>query len=222
MYKDTSEIIPLTDYPVHHAGRSKVAHPQLQREIHAQTAVRYVRFLRPVQVAHLDLPLVAEKALSGRWVPNVPTHPAHVVVSALNRSNNQWEKVVDVELPPNPKCAGEGLSQNMPIEEMEEYFRQALAEQAPHRIELRGFDTDCLRVECDREHPVWPNHGEINGGPFNVPFGILHSLSAVGEDLGAIEVPLYRRKLVSGDFTPIAPEGMALDTRNPLEVIFCG
>jgi hypothetical protein len=79
-----------------------------------------------------------------------------VKVSTLDRAANCWKVVADVELPPNPKCAGEGLSQEMRIEEMEAYFEKVIADQVPHRIELRGIETDLLRVECDREYPVWP------------------------------------------------------------------
>lgn len=216
------ELTVLQDFPVYHAGRRAIRHPELEREIHAQTAVRYLRFLRPVRVARLELPLTAEMGLCGRWVPGVPTHPAHVMVSVLDRAANRWKVIADVELPPNPKCAGESLTQEMRIEEMEEYFRKAITEQVSQRIELGGIETDLLRVECDREHPVWPNHGECNGGPYNVPFGILYHLSAVGEDLGAVAPPPYRRKMARGDFAPAAPAGMKLDTRNPLEVVFLG
>jgi hypothetical protein len=216
------ELAVLSDFSIHHAGRRTILHPELGREIHAQTAVRYLRFLRPVRVARLELPLVAQAALSGRWVPNVPTHPAHVTVSVLDRAANRWQVIADVELPPNPKFAGDGLTQDMPIEAMEEHFNKAMAEQVPHRIELGGIETDLLRVECDREHPVWPNHGECNGGPYNVPFGILHPLSAVGEELGAVVPPAYRRKLNRGAFAPAAPAKMTLDMRNPLEVVFRG
>lgn len=218
----TSTIKALDDYPVSHAGRRAVMHPALHRRIYAQTAVRYMRFLRPVRIDHLLLPLLAEQTASGRWVPNVPTHPAHVVVSSLDRQTKRWVIVREVGLPPNPKFAGEGLSQTMPIEAMEAFFRNAVAEQPPHRIELGGLETDCLRVECDREHPVWPNHGECNGGPYNVPFGLLSGVRAFGEDLGALAPPVYRRKLARGEVAPVAPEGMALDTRNPLEVVFRG
>ncbi|MEI6971814.1 MAG: hypothetical protein WCL44_09895 [bacterium] len=213
-----SGLTVLQDYSVHHAGRRLIMHPELEREIHAQTAVRYLRFLRPVRVARLELP----PPRYGRWVPNVPTHPAHVTVSVLDRAANRWKVIADVELPPNPKCAGEGLSQEMRIEELEDHFRKTMAEQVPHRIELGGIETDLLRVECDREHPVWPNHGECNGGPYNVPFGILNDLSAVGEDLGTVTAPPYRRKMNRGTFAPAAPAGMMLDTRNPLEVVFRG
>ncbi len=210
------DTVPLHDYPVNHAGRRKVMHPDLLREIYSQTAVRYLRFLRPVRVAYLKLPL----SIYGRWVPGVPTHPAHVIVSRLDRTANRWETIADVELPPEPKCAGKGLSQEMRVEEMEAHFRQVPAEHVPHRIELGNIETDLLRVECDREHPVWPNHGECNGGPWNVPFGILQPLSAVGEDLGTLVAPLYRHKLVCKTFAPVAPAGMILDTRNPLELVF--
>lgn len=210
----------LYDIPVHHAGRRRVMHPELKREIHAQTAVRYLRFLRPVRVSHLDLPMVVGGGSTGRWVPDVPTHPAHVIVSVLDRAANRWRTIADVELPRNPGCAGEGLTQEMPIGEMEAHFRKVMAEQVPHRIKLGGIETDLIRVECDREHEVWPNHGESNGGPYNVPFGILNRLQAAGEYLAPIPAPSYRRKLDRGPFDPAAPAGMTLDTRNPLEVVF--
>jgi hypothetical protein len=215
-------ITELHSDPVTHAGRRCIMHPELQRELYVQTAVCYLRFLRRVRIAHLTLPVLAVQTASGRWVPNVPTHPAHIIVSALDRRTNRWSVVQEVDLPPNPKFAGAGLSQDMSIEEMESFLRTAVAEQPPHRIELGGIETDCIRVECDREHPVWPNHGECNGGPFNVPFGTLQELRAFGEDLGARTAPAYRRKLARGAFSPVAPVGMALDTRNPLEVGFRG
>jgi len=89
-----------------------------------------------------------------------------------------------------------------------------MAEQLPHRIELGGIETDLLRVECDREHPVWPNHGECNGGPYNVPFGIFHPLRALGEELGAVTRPPYRRKLTRGAITPPDPEWWLADGRD--------
>ncbi len=210
--------VMLSDYSISHAGRRTILHPELEREIQAQTAVRYLRFLRPVRVARLEL----HKIICGRHTPKVPTNPAHVTVSVLDRTANRWQVVADVELPPNLKCAGEGLSQEMSIESMEAFFQKVMEEQVPHRIELGGIETDLLRVECDREHPVWPNHGECNGGPYNVPFRILHGLSAVGEELGTVTVPTYRRKLDRGEFAPAAPAGMTIDTRNPLEVVFRG
>ncbi|MCF7854301.1 MAG: hypothetical protein K9N51_05845, partial [Candidatus Pacebacteria bacterium] len=205
-------------FPVDHAGRKKVLHPELCREIYAQTSVRYLRFPQPARVDRLELPV----SYAGRWVPRVPTHPAHIVVSTLDRRENRWQPVSDVELPFNPKFAGEGLSQGMRIDDMEAFFEKAVAEQPAYRIELQGIDTDCLKVECDREHPVWPNHGECNGPPFNVPFGMLHPLQAFGMRGGDVTPPPYRRKLCKVEISPAAPSGMAVDLRNPLEVVFRG
>ena len=213
-------LMKLTDHPIYHAGRRKVMHPELEREIYSQTAVRYMRFLRKMRIDHLELPATNAASLSGRWVPNVPTHPAHMIVSVLDKKENRWNVIKEIELPQNPKFAGEGLSQEMPIEEMEAFFNKAVAEQAPHRIEMEGLVTDCIKIECDREHPVWPNHGECNGGPFNVPFGTLHSLSAFGEELEKSILPCYNRKLLKTIFAPSAPAGMKINTRNPLEIVF--
>ncbi|MFH1568095.1 MAG: hypothetical protein ABIL09_08865 [Gemmatimonadota bacterium] len=212
----------LMDFPVSHAGRRKVMHPELGREILAQTAVRYLRFLRPVRVSRLELAAVRSAGHSGRWVPGVPTHPAHLIVSTLDRAARRWTVVRDVDLPPNPRFAGAGLSQDVPIDEMEAFFTRAVAEQAPHRIELGDLATDCLKVECDREHPVWPNHGECNGGPYNVPFGALQNLRAIGAELAAATPPAYRHKLERAGIRPSAPPGMALDARNPLQIVFRG
>ena len=214
--------VRLDDYPVSHAGRIKVEHPDLKREIYAQSAVRYLRFLRPVRIDHLELPVLDVIQYSGRWVPNVPTHPAHLSVSALDQDLKRWTVVKEVELLPNPKFRGAGLSQDMSIEQMEAFFRDSAEEQPPYWIELDGIETDCLKVECDREHPVWPNHGECNGGPFNVPFGIFQNLGAFGENLGVAISPAYRPKLARGSFAPTAPLGMVIDTRNPLEIVFRG
>jgi hypothetical protein len=216
----SGQAMRLQDYPVSHAGRRTVTHPELGREIYAQTAVRYLRFLHGVQVDHLSLPVLAENTASGRWVPQVPTHPAHLIISTLE--GKEWRVVTEVELPANPKFAGQGLSQDCSIDEMEAFFAAAVAEQAPHQIDLGGIETTCLRVECDREHPVWPNHGECNGGPYNVPFGIFQQLAAFGKELEAFTPPAYRPKLGRGSFAPVAPAGMVLDTRNPLEIVFRG
>jgi hypothetical protein len=42
--------------------------------------------------------------------------------------------------------------------------------------DIRGYQTDYLRVICDRKHPVWLNHGEHNGGIYNMPVGILNNM----------------------------------------------
>jgi hypothetical protein len=214
--------LQLKDYPIQHAGRKKIMHPELKREILAQTAVRYLRFLRKVKINRLELPVVRAVSGSGRWVPSVPTHPAHLIVSALDLHENRWKVIKEVELPVNPKFAGDGLSQDMSIEEMEEFFKKAVAEQAPYRIDLGGIETDCLKVECDCEHPVWPNHGECNGGPFNVPFGTLLNIGSYGKELETPSAPEYRRKLEKRSFAPSAPAGMTSDIRNPLEIVFRG
>jgi hypothetical protein len=138
----------LADFPVSHAGRKRLVHPKLQREILAQTAVRYLRFLRPVRLDHVTLPALNTPGLSGRWVPNVPTHPAHLLFSLLDRRENRWRVVAEAELPANPRFAGEGLSQDMPMEAMEAFFRQAVAEQRPHRIEFGGFSNNTISTNC--------------------------------------------------------------------------
>ncbi len=215
-------MVRLVEYPVFHAGRRRLLHPDLGREIYSQTAVCYLRFLCKVKVDHLILPIENVSANSGRWVPSVPTHPAHLVVSLLDEKSCSWKAVKEVTFPRNAKFAGEGLTQDMPIEEMNEFFRKAVEEQPRHLIELGGLETDCLKVECDREYPVWPNHGEVNGGPFNVPFGLLRNLSAHGKELGKPSSPIYRRKLEKLLFAPSAPAGMKVGTKNPMELVFIG
>ena len=166
---------PLPDSSLTHAGIKPVHHPQLNRTIAGQTAIRYLRFARPVQLDHLELP----PFVYGRWVPGVPTHPAHLIVSVLNRRTGRWQVVRDIDLPRDPRISGRELSQRLSEAQMNERLAKVLR-QKPHRIDLGGLETDHLRVECDREHPVWPNHGECNGGEFSVPFGILNKLAAFG------------------------------------------
>ena len=197
-------------------------HPELKKEINVQTSVRYMRFLRTVKIDYLELSATNLAADSGRWVPAVPTHPAHLIISSLDETSNKWTIVKEAELPVNPKFAGEGLSREMTCEEMDEYFKRTFSEQVPHKIGLGGFETDCLRVECDREHPVWPNHGECNGGPYNVPFGILRPLKVFGEEKEGIFFPVYNTKLKKMKIAPSAPKGMSLNTRNPLMILFKG
>ena len=49
-------------------GSNRFFIPGLKAVVNGQTAVRYLRFLRPVDLDRLELrPVVA-----GRWVPNVP------------------------------------------------------------------------------------------------------------------------------------------------------
>lgn len=216
----------LKDYPVFHAGRRKMRNPELNREVLSQTAVRYMRFLRTVKINYLELSVLqtppGDARGNGRWIPKVPTHPAHLIISSFDRDKNEWICIKEVELPPNPKFLGEGLSQDMSIEEMEDFFSEAVGDQPPHKIDLDGLETECIKVECDREHPVWANHGECNGGAFNVPFGILNPLQAFGEELEELAYPEYHQKLERAEFAPFAPDGMTVNTENPLEVSFSG
>ena len=206
----------LTESSITHAGVRPARHPRLGVEIPAQSAVRYMRFRRRARIEHLEL----GRCVYGRWVPSVPCHPAHLVVSVLD-DNGAWQTVREIDLPEEPAIAGEGLSQDSGIEEMEAHFQGAL-QRPPHRIELDGLETDHLRVECDREHPVWPSHGECNGGPFNVPFGILEPLIAHGDwRSDPIPLPSYHPSLKSGTLAPAAPAGMSV-IQTPQEIRFAG
>ncbi|OPZ24776.1 MAG: hypothetical protein BWZ02_02759 [Lentisphaerae bacterium ADurb.BinA184] len=200
---------------ISHGWIRPVRHPDLGVEVNGQSVVRYLRFGREVRIARLELkPLVA-----GRWVPAVPTHPAHVTVSRLDAAG-RWQVLRDVELPPDPRIGGEGLHQGMSVQQMEERLRQGLA--VTHTIDLGGMTTDLLRVECDREHPVWPNHGECNGTPFNVPFGALDTLAAFGEaPPGDTPLPEYLPPLKAGTVAATAPAGMTVEAQ-PWLVLFRG
>ena len=211
---------PLESFLVRHAGRRQVRHPELGVEVQAQTAVAYLRFPSGAAIDAIEVPTVAGPE-AGRWVPAVPAHPAHLIISTLDEESAAWRVVREVDLPVNPAFAGEGLTPETPMSEMEEFFKKAVAAQAPHRIELEGIRTRCLKIECDREHPVWPNHGECNGGAFNVPFATLAKIRAFGQ-ADAAPVPDYRPKLRRGRFAPVAPEGMSIDLKNPLEIVFRG
>ncbi len=206
----------IRDFSITHAGIKPALHPGLGREINGQTSVRYMRFLQRVKVDRLEL----ARNVYGRWVPNVPTHAAHLLVSTLDRKTHRWNLRKEINLPPDPIIAGEGLNPHMSIEEMDARLQVAM-EKPPQCIELGGIETDHLRVECDREHPVWPNHGECNGSPFFVPFGILNPLVAVGrgatEALRAVYNPLLRLR----QFRPKAPRGMKLIDR-PEMLLFQG
>ena len=137
----------LPAYGTSHGWVRRVHHPALGCEINGQSVVRYLSFGRLVRVDALELrPVVA-----GRWVPNVPTHPAHVTIAAPDAAGGGWRVLKDVELPRNPRISCEGLFQGMSIEEMEHTLSEGLGQ--IHRIELDGVSTEVLRVECDREHP---------------------------------------------------------------------
>jgi len=98
----------------------------------------------------------------------------------------------------------------MPFDEIEKHFQKVLKE-PPHIINIGGLETDHLRIECDREHPAYPNHGECNGGPFNVPFGILNPIKAFGRPLAdELLCPTYQAPLRQEKIGPNAPQGMKI------------
>ncbi|HSV93844.1 MAG TPA: hypothetical protein VLH81_12250, partial [Desulfobacterales bacterium] len=194
MSAESPSLLPA--HPVTHGWIRPVRHPDLGVEVSGQSVVRYLRFGGTAGVNRLELaPVVA-----GRWVPAVPTHPAHVTVAILDATGAAWRIIRDVELPPDPRIAGAGLRQDMRIEEMEAALARGL--ETIHRIDLGGIATDVLRVECDREHPVWPNRGECNGVPISVPFGTLDSLKAFGSIAGTPHQPPAYHPLVGPLYRP--------------------
>ena len=206
---------PLAASAISHGWIRPLDHPELGTRTNGQSVVRYLRFGRAVQVDALLL----KPGAAGRWVPYVPSHPAHVTVSVPDK-DGRWELVKDVELPPIPPFAGEGLNQEMSIDEMQRLIDRGAA--VTHRIELGGLSTSILRVECDREHPVWPSHGECNGGPFMVPFATLDPLVALGTaPTEEMPLPEYLPPLSKGRIAPQAPEGMTVECL-PHEVVFRG
>ncbi len=194
---------PLKDYPITHAAIRPMVHPRLDAEFNARSVVRYLRFMSPTTVDELRLGRIRY----GRAIPRVPTHPAHLVVSRLNEKTLRWEPIREVDFPEDPALRGEGLTQEMTIEEMEAHFSEQL-ERPPYVINLGGVTASHLRVECDREHPYWPNHGECNGGPFNVPFGALDALKAYGKPVGTPPEMRYNPILKVETFSPQAPPKM--------------
>lgn len=191
-------------HAITHGGIQLVPDPDLGVTVYGQTCIRYLRFGKLVELDHLEL----ERILYGRWVPSVPTHPAHLIISVLDRNTLIWKTIGEIDLPADPEISGKGLYQQMKMEEMEDHFAKILKKPAL-RIELSGYQTDHLRVICDREHPTWPNHGECDGGIYNVPFGILNNLGAFGKSIGKslFEMsynPILKRKTIH----PAAPKGM--------------
>lgn len=199
----------LSDYSVFHAGRKPVIHPELGVAIVGQTAIRYFRFCRPVSIDRLEWPITA--AHGGN--PRVPLHPAHLLVSILNRRTMRWVVVKDVKLRPNERIMGKGLNQQMSVEKMNAFFEKLMKER-PYVIPLKIQRTDHLRVECDREYPVWPNHQEFDGGCFSVPFSAFERMQVLGRDRGKTptEFPYYPR-LRNGIMRPKAPGGMKVVER---------
>ena len=204
----------LRDFPITHGGVKPVQHPRLHTQVNGQTAIRYLRFGQRARIDFLEL----APNVYGRWVPNVPTHPAHLLISVLDESSGEWRLMREVDLPYDPRIAGEGLTQSMGVEAMNEHFA-AVMKSPPHRIDLGGLEIDHLRVECDREHPVWPSHGECNGGEFNVPFGILNTLSAHGQPLTDLATPAHLPPLSVAGLAPAAPQGASI-VRRPDMLLF--
>jgi len=199
----------IRDFDITHGGLQRVRHTELGADVIGQTCIRYLRFVRPARLDRLEI----GRLRYGRWQPAVPTHPDHIVVSILDREKLRWKSVKEVNLPFEPEIAGKGLSQDMRTEEMDKHLGPILR-RPPHIIELGGLETDHLRIVCDREHPVWPNHGECNGGTHNVPFGILNGAKAYGQLLG----PLYKKVsyspiLKQKTIAPMAPKGMRVCNR---------
>lgn len=200
----------LTHYPVTHGLIRKILHPRLGVEIDNQSTVRYLRFRLPQRLDHLELP----RSVYGRWIPAVPTHPAHLLISTPDLSTRRWETVREVDLPFDPRTAGlasdwgPGLAQEMDSAAVEEHFARILTG-PPYRVDLAGLESAVLRVECDREHPVWPNHGECNGSPYSVPYGILDPLLPFGSGPEIISLAFARQPgLRLEEFAPTAPAGM--------------
>jgi hypothetical protein len=200
----------LPHYPVTHSLIRKILHPRLGVQIDNQSVARTLRFRLPQRLDHLELP----RSVYGRWTPAVPTHPAHLLISTPDFAARRWNLVREVDLPFDPRTAGlaaegvPGLSQEMESSLVEEHFARLLAD-PPYRVDLAGLESAVLRVECDREHPVWPNHGECNGSPYSVPFGILDPLLPFGTGPEIVSLPFARRPgLRLAEFAPQAPAGM--------------
>jgi len=203
---------------VTHAHINPVMHPRLGVQVDGRSVVRYLRFRRRVRLDHLDLPHVR----AGRWEPEVPTHPAHVVVSVLD--GNGWRVVKEVEFPADPRISGEGLDHATLPEEMQKRY-QAVFDGPPLRIDLDGIETDHVRVECDREHPIWQNHGDCSTGAagYAVPFGLLNKLTAHGGELESLPdtAAYYQPILKIGAVAPRAPRGMSV-RRHLHDIVFEG
>jgi len=199
---------PLTHFAITHAHQGS--------QPAARSAVRYLRFLREATLERLEL----TPCIAGRWAPAVPTHPAHLIISSLE--GDRWRLIREAELPPDPRIAGSGLSPEDDPRAVEEHFRSIMASLQPHLVRLGGARVTALRVECNREHPVWPSHGECNGNPLGVPFSILDTLRAFGQ---ASAEPLpsaaWNPLLVREEIAPRAPRGMRVRTVGAM-VLFQG
>ena len=128
---EQSTIVPLQEISITHAGLEPTPHPRLGVEVNAQSCMRYMRFGTPVRVERLEL----GRIVYGRSIPRVPTHPAHLKVSVLDRKQRRWKTIQEADLPPHPTIEGKGLSQEMGVEEMDARLARVMDE-PPHLIDL--------------------------------------------------------------------------------------
>lgn len=209
---------PVKVFMIVHGGIKRMRHDRLGVEIDAQTAVATLRFFRKVQVSRIEVPPI----VYGRGSPPVPTHPARIIVSAYNRERERWEILRDLAVPPNAAFSGRGLDGSTPMKDMDAHFREAIKQAGLLVIDLGGVELDHVRLECDREHPTWPNHGEANGNIYSVPFGIFNDVSVHGRPLSpnpavAPYAPVLRHRRIA----PTAPAGMEV-IQNGRTVTFRG
>ncbi len=114
------------------------------------------------------------------WVVNKSLRSSPVVghvehnLCVLDRHSRQWQTIREIDLPYDPKINGEGLSQDMSIDEMDDHFDRILQE-PPIMIPLEGLKTDHLRIVCDREHPG-EDHCQV------VPEGVKHAVFELALD----------------------------------------
>ena len=139
----------------------------------------------------------------------MPTYPAHLIISVLDHSANTWKVVKETDLETDPRIWGEGLLQDMSAAEIDARFQRVLEHQAVPTVDLGAIETDLLKVECDREYPVWPSHGETNGNIFQVPYGIFNTLKVYGTPCTSeLPQPEYMPILTHGRIQPKPPRGM--------------
>jgi len=77
---DPNVSVRLPDNALTHGGIQRCRHPRLGVDVIGQTCIRYLRFGRPVVLSHLEL----GRHVYGRWIPDVPVHPAHLIISRLD------------------------------------------------------------------------------------------------------------------------------------------
>jgi hypothetical protein len=207
---------PIKAWPIKHGGIKPMAHERLAMHVNAQSAVVTFRFFRPCRLERVEIPAI----VYGRARPPVPCHPAHIIVSVYDDIAGRWKVIRELDIPENSKFAGRGLSDLTPQDEQAQFFEDALREAKPVTIDLGGLESDHLRLECDREHPTWPNFTEMNGGAHNVPFGIFNKAAVYGTpNLKYPIVQHYHEPLRHGSIRPAAPATMEVEI-DPRMVLF--